>query len=87
MLMAIWFPINTAVKSQSRKAAKPALLAGGNPQVPRAGGDAHVEATIAAMPGWKRDAGRRLDTLIVRTVSAVRKEVKWNSPLLQFRVW
>jgi len=40
-----------------------------------------VQAYIAAMPGWKRDAGRRLDALIVRTVPIVRKAVKWNSPL------
>ena len=32
------------------------------------------------MPGWKRDAGRRLDALIVRTVPGVRKAVKWNTP-------
>jgi hypothetical protein len=32
------------------------------------------------MPGWKRDAGRRLDALIVRTVPNVRKAVRWNSP-------
>ena len=32
------------------------------------------------MPGWKRDVGRRLDALIVRTVPGVRKAVKWNSP-------
>jgi len=37
-------------------------------------------AYIAAMPGWKRDVGRRLDALIVRTVPGVRKTVKWNSP-------
>ena len=40
-----------------------------------------MQAYIAAMPGWKRDVGRRLDALIVRTVPAVRKAVKWNSPL------
>jgi len=40
---------------------KPALLAGGNPQIAKAGGDAPVQAYIAAMPGWKRDVGRRLD--------------------------
>jgi len=40
-----------------------------------------VQATIAAMPGWKRDVGRRLDALIVRTVPGARKAVKWNSPL------
>jgi hypothetical protein len=32
------------------------------------------------MPGWKRDAGRRLDALLVRTVPSVRKAVRWNSP-------
>ena len=32
------------------------------------------------MPGWKRDAGRQLDALIVRTVPRVRKAVRWNSP-------
>ena len=39
-----------------------------------------MQAYIAAMPGWKRDVGRRLDTLIVRAVPDVRKAVKWNSP-------
>jgi hypothetical protein len=60
--------------------AKPKLLAGGNPQIAKADGDAPVEAYIAAMPGWKRDVGRRLDALIVRTVPHVRKAVRWNSP-------
>jgi hypothetical protein len=62
-------------------AAKPALLAGGNPQIAKADGDAPVQTYIAAMPGWKSDVGRRLDALIVRTVPGVRKAVKWNSPL------
>ena len=63
-------------------AAKPVkLLSGGNPQIAKADGDAPVQAYIAAMPGWKRDVGRRLDALIVRTVPGVRKAVKWNSPL------
>jgi len=74
-------PRKAAPKSQSRKVAKPALLAGGNPQIAKADGDAPVHAYIAAMPGWKRDVGRRLDALIVRTVPGVRKAVKWNSPL------
>ena len=74
-------PRKTASKSRSRKLAKPALLAGGNPQIAKADGDAPVQAYIAAMPGWKRDVGRRLDALIVRTVPGVRKAVKWNSPL------
>ena len=64
-----------------RVAAKPAPLAGGNPQIAKADGDAPVQAYIAAMPGWKRDVGRRLDALIVRTVPGVRKAIKWNSPL------
>src|SRR5713226_3480041 len=63
-----------------RGAAKPALLAGGNPQIAKADGDAPVQAYIAAMPGWKRDVGRRLDALIVRTVPDVCKAVKWNTP-------
>jgi hypothetical protein len=63
-----------------KKAATPTLLAGGNPQIAKADGDAPVQAYIAAMPGWKRDVGRRLDALIVRTVPGVRKAVKWNSP-------
>ena len=60
--------------------AKPALLSGGNPQIAKADGDAPVQAYIAAMPDWKSDVGRRLDTLIVRTVPGVCKAVKWNSP-------
>jgi hypothetical protein len=64
----------------SKKTAKPALLAGGNPQISKAEGDAPVRAYIAAMPGWKREVGRRLDALIVRNVPGVRKGVKWNSP-------
>jgi len=63
-----------------RVAAKPVLLSGGNPKIAKAYGDAPVQAYIAAMPGWKRDDGRRLDALIVRTVPGVRKAVKWNSP-------
>ena len=59
---------------------KPVLLSGGNPQIAKADGDAPVQAYIAAMPGWKRDVGRRLDAVIVRTVPGVRKAVKWNSP-------
>src|SRR5215475_13125425 len=73
-------PRKTAAKSPSRRAAKPTLLAGGNPQIAKADGDAPVQAYIAAMPGWKRDVGRRLDALLVRTVPGVRKAVKWNSP-------
>ena len=62
------------------KARPVKLLTGGNPQIAKADGDAPVQAYIAAMPGWKRDIGKRLDALIVRNVPNVRKAVKWNSP-------
>jgi hypothetical protein len=63
-----------------RKGEKVVLLSGGNPQIAKADGDAPVQAYIAAMPGWKRDVGRWLDALIVRSVPNVRKAVKWNTP-------
>src|SRR5499427_4157925 len=66
-------------QSQAGK-AEPKLLAGGNPQIAKSEGDAPVQAYIAAMPGWKRDVGRRLDALIVASVPGVRKAVRWNSP-------
>src|SRR5205085_11456200 len=74
-------PRKTTPKTRARKVAKPALLAGGNPQIAKGEGDAPVQAYIGAMPGWKRDVGRRLDALIARTVPGLRKAVKWNSPL------
>ena len=68
-------------------AAKPALLAGGNPQIAKGDGDAPVQAYIAAMPGWKRDVGRRLDALIVRTVPGVVEAWKWRgAPVLNARL-
>ena len=65
------------------------LLSGGNPQIAKADGDAPVQAYIAAMPGWKRDLGKRLDALVVRNVPNLRKAVKWNSPLygIEGRGW
>ena len=66
----------------ARKATeKPVLLSGGNPQIAKGYGNAPVQAYIAAMPGWKSDVGRRLDTLIESAVPDVRKAVKWNTPL------
>src|SRR4249920_3026129 len=62
------------------KARQTAILSGGNPQIAKGDGDAPVQTYIAAMPGWKRDLGRRLDALIVRNVPNVRKAVKWNTP-------
>lgn len=61
--------------------APPVLLAGGNPRIAKGEGNGPVQAYIAAMPGWKRDLGRRLDALIERAVPGVHKAVKWNSPL------
>src|SRR2546423_14799562 len=66
---------------QSTSKTKPVkLLSGGNPQIAKADGNAPVQAYIAAIPGWKRDIGKRLDALIVRNVPNVSKAVKWNSP-------
>ena len=74
-------PTKVAKKAVDKRAgAKPILLSGGNPQIAKADGDAPVQAYVAAMPGWKRDVGRRLDALIVRNVPDVRKAVRWNSP-------
>lgn len=75
-------PSRAGVKAQPGAGeAKPLkLLAGGNPQVAKADGDAPVQAYIDAMPGWKHDVGKRLDALIVRTVPNVRKAVRWNTP-------
>jgi len=81
--------VNTMAGKSTRKAAKKKtakgaqvvpLLSGGNPQIPKGEGDAPVQAYIAAMPGWKRDVGRRLDALIESAVPGVHKAVKWNSP-------
>jgi hypothetical protein len=85
-------PRKPVARSSARKPAKaktPALLSGGNPQIAKADGDDAVQAYIAAMPGWKRDVGRRLDALIVRTVPSVRKAVRWNSPFygIEGRGW
>ena len=72
-----------------RKGKKIVLLSGGNPQIAKADGDAPVRAYIAAMPGWKRALGKRLDALVVRNVPNVRKAVKWNSPFygIEGRGW
>jgi hypothetical protein len=88
-------PRKSATRSKSRPKAgakaKPAvvLLSGGNPRIAKADGDAPVQAYIAAMPGGKRDIGKRLDALIVRQVPNVRKAVKWNSPFygIEGRGW
>ena len=65
------------------------LLAGGNPRIAKADGNAPVQAYISAMPGWKRDVGLRLDALIAKTVPDVKKAVRWNSPFygIEGRGW
>ena len=89
-------------KSKKQKQSKPAkkiaakrpakklkLLSGGNPQIAKGYGDVPVQAYIAAMPGWKRYVGRKLDALITRAVPGVQKAVKYNSPLygVEENVW
>lgn len=73
-------------KTNSAKKLKPGKdgvvrLSGGNPQIAKGDGDAPVQKYIAAMPGWKRELGQRLDALIARSVPGVQKAVKWNSPI------
>jgi len=72
-------PAGAKVRQREGKDAV-VLLSGGNPQIAKADGDAPVQAYIAAMPGFKRDIGRRIDALVVQNVPHVRKAVKWNSP-------
>ena len=62
----------------TRKAPK--RLSGGNPQIPKGDGYGPVQAYIAAMPGWQRAVGERLDALITSRVPDVRKAVKWTAP-------
>jgi len=62
-------------------ASKPVLLAGGNPQIAKADGDAPVQEYIAAVEDWKRDVCRRLDKLIEEAAPGVQKAVRWNSPM------
>jgi hypothetical protein len=76
---------STATKSKApskatKKAAKVKLLSGGNPQIAKGEGNAPVRAYLAAMPGWKRKVGRRIDALVTRVVPQVHKAVKWNAP-------
>ena len=72
--------VREAVAYNTTQPGSPVLLSGGNPRIPKGDGDAPVQAYIAAMPGWKHDAGRRLDDLIARTVPNLRRAVRWNSP-------
>jgi hypothetical protein len=68
------------LKERAQMAKQETLLSGGNPQIRKGDGDAPVQAYIAAMPGWTRGVGERVDALVTRTLPDVRKAVKWNSP-------
>lgn len=72
-------------RANSAAGKAPVLLSGGNPQIAKGEGDAPVQAYIAAMPGWKRAVGQRLDALIVEAVPNAHKAVKWNSPFYGIR--
>ncbi len=76
-------------KQPPSKPATPKLLTGDNPQIPKGDGDGPVQAYLAAIPGWKRDAARRVDALVVSCVPKVRKAVRWNSPFygIEGRGW
>lgn len=60
---------------------EPKLLSGGNPKIPMGYGDELVQAYIAAMPGWKRDLGERLDALITHAAPNATRAIKYNQPL------
>jgi hypothetical protein len=76
-------------KSTPKAGDKVVLLSGGNPQIAKGYGDAPVQAYIAAMPGWKRDIGKRIDALVTKHVPKVHKAVKWNSPFygMELDLW
>lgn len=59
----------------------PRLLSGGNPQIPKGDGAGPVRAYIAAMPGWKREVGERLDALVEQAIPDVERYVRWNQPM------
>ena len=69
------------MRISSRSESKPKLLAGGNPQIAKADGDAPVQAYISAIPGWRREVAQRLDELITTAVPDVHKAIRWNSAM------
>lgn len=70
----------TKLPKKPKKIEKPKLLSGGNPQIPKAYGEAPVLAYINSMPGWKHKIGKHLDELIVGLLPEVQKAIKWNTP-------
>lgn len=61
-------------------AAKPKSPTRRAPQVASGESERPAEAYLAALPGWQRSLGRRLDALIVKTVPHVRTVVQWRTP-------
>jgi len=74
-------PRKAAPKSQSRKVAKPSLLAGGNPQIAKADGDAPGAGPHRGHAGLERR--RRAPPRRAHRADRPRRAqgVKWNSPL------
>ncbi len=60
--------------------ATPKLSSCGNPVIAKGDGDAPVRAYIEAMPGWKSDVGRRIDSIVAQALPEARKAVRWNTP-------
>ncbi len=58
------------------KPGEAVLLSGGNPQIAKGYGDPVVQSYIAAMPGWKKDVGQRIDALVTCLAPGVDKVVK-----------
>lgn len=63
---------------EAANAAESNRLSRGNPRIAKGKSDASVQPYMAAMSGSKRDAGRRPDALIERTVPGARNAVRWN---------
>src|ERR1043165_8252024 len=68
-------------QSTRNGAGDPAHLAGASPQIAKGEGDAGVQSYIAAMPGWKRAVGQRLDAIMADAVPGVRKAVGRTTPV------
>jgi hypothetical protein len=49
--------------------------------LPKADGDAPVQAYIDALPDWQSDLASRIDAIIAREVPRVRRAIKWHNPV------
>ncbi len=67
-------PAKTTAKNKSK------LLSGDNPQTAKGLGSKPVKNHIAAMPGWKKKVGQKLDVLFTDAIPDVQKAIKWNTP-------